>query len=156
MDISYLDSGRLGVRRLYGFLSACPCGDKCPEEEGEQLRSSASLPPLIIHNGVSGKAPGQLSGFLCRGPPLVRGHGLRGAQGLCQVRSHPPLSPLQCTWWKTKEGMTWAHPPASLPAGLLSVAAVSGTCSPDRPSPAVLPALRPPPTGVPASISSDC
>lgn len=56
----------------------------------------------------------------------------------------------QCMWWKTKDGMTWAHPPASQPAGLHSVAAVSGTCSLDQPSPPVLPALPPPSTGVPA------
>nr|KAF6479605.1 cysteine rich transmembrane module containing 1 [Molossus molossus] len=60
----------------------------------------------------------------------------------------------KCMWWKTKEGMTWAHLPASQPAGLLSVVAVSGTCSPDLPGPAVLPTLLPPP-GVTAPISSD-
>lgn len=61
----------------------------------------------------------------------------------------------QCMWWKTKEGMTWAHLPASQRAGLLSAVAVSGTCSPDLPGPAVPPALLPPPPGVPAPISSD-
>lgn len=49
----------------------------------------------------------------------------------------------QCMWWKTKEGMTWAPPPASQPAGQLCVAAVSGTCSPDWPSLPVLPVLPP-------------
>ena len=58
--------------------------------------------------------------------------------------------PLQYTWWKTKEGMTWVHPPASQPAGRPSVAAVSGTCSPDQPGSPVLPALPPLRTRVPA------
>lgn len=51
--------------------------------------------------------------------------------------------------------MTWAHPPASQPAGQLSVAAASGTCSPDEPSSPAGPSAAPL-TGVPAPISSDC
>ena len=58
--------------------------------------------------------------------------------------------------WKTNGGMTWAHPPAAQPAGRLSVVAVSGTCSPDQPGPAVLLALLPPPAGVRAGTSPGC
>ncbi|XP_047412049.1 cysteine-rich and transmembrane domain-containing protein 1 [Sciurus carolinensis] len=60
-----------------------------------------------------------------------------------------PVSPVQCMWWKTKEEMTWAHPPASQPAGLLSVAAASGTCLPDQTSPPASTIQPPPPIGVP-------
>ena len=71
------------------------------------------------------------------------------------------LSPsffFQCMWWKTKEETTWAHPPASQPAGLLCVAAASGTCSPDHLMSPALPLGRsvPPPISVPGPISSDC
>lgn len=45
--------------------------------------------------------------------------------------------------------MMWDHPPASQLAGLLSVAAASGTCLPDQPSPSALTAMPPPPMGVP-------
>lgn len=68
--------------------------------------------------------------------------------GFATAHSHPCPSLLQCMWWKTKDEMTWAHPPASRPAGLLSVAAAFGICSPDQLSPPALPALPPPPIGV--------
>lgn len=53
----------------------------------------------------------------------------------------------QCVWWKTKEKMTWAHPPASQPGGLL-------TYQPSPPELRTLPTL---PVGVLSwLVTSDC
>lgn len=118
-------------------------------------RSEASA----IHNSQWGQW-GLWEPHLLRGTPT---HHLRGTPikdthstaGRVDLRS---LLRPQCMWWKTKEETTWAHPPASQPAGLLCVAAASGTCSPDHLMSPALPLGRsvPPPISVPGPIFSDC
>lgn len=138
-------------------VHACSAGTVCTSS----LHGTTYQQPHthLIHNSQWGQW-GLWEPHLLRGTPT---HHLRGTPikdthstaGRVDLRS---LLRPQCMWWKTKEETTWAHPPASQPAGLLCVAAASGTCSPDHLMSPALPLGRsvPPPISVPGPISSDC